>query len=63
MSELLTYGEAARLLRIAEVTLRRWVSLRKIPFIKLGGAVRFDRDDIDRWLQDSRVDVATGRAS
>ena len=36
---------------------RRLVHERRIPFIKWGHLLRFDRVEIARWLDDARVDV------
>ena len=45
---LYTYSEVSKILKISEVTLRRWVSQRKIPFKKIGTkAVRFSYQDLD----------------
>jgi len=33
---------------------RRLVAERRIPYIKLGGPVRFDRDDVERFIDDGR---------
>ena len=52
---LLTYKEAAQKLRIAETTLRAWVSQRKIPYLKLGRVVRFDLEALERWLHERSV--------
>ncbi|WP_165942589.1 helix-turn-helix domain-containing protein [Micromonospora sp. KC721] len=41
-----TYAEAAQRLRIAETTLRRWVSKGRVPCHRLGRKVRFTDDDI-----------------
>jgi predicted DNA-binding transcriptional regulator AlpA len=44
-------------------TLRRWTHLGEVPApIMIGGAKRWDPDDVDRWLA-SRQDGARGRAS
>lgn len=32
----------------------RLVAERRVPFVKVGGLVRFDPADIDTWLQDHR---------
>jgi excisionase family DNA binding protein len=34
--------------------MRRLVSERRVPHIKVGGLVRFDLDVIDRWLADNQ---------
>jgi excisionase family DNA binding protein len=41
--EVLLYPEAARLLRVSERTLRRWVTDGTVPHSRLGGSVRFSR--------------------
>ena len=54
--EFLTVEEAATLLRVRKYTIRHWVFIKKIPFIKLGhsdsSTVRFKRDDLAKWLED-----------
>jgi len=52
ISSLLNVQELARWLNIKESTIRKWVCYRKIPYISVGRAVRFRREDIDQWLQD-----------
>ena len=55
-SELLTIREAARRLGLREKSLRRWVSLRKIEYIKAGErAVRISSAEIDRLIESGRV--------
>lgn len=43
---------------VSEATLRRWVSLRRIPFVKPPGAkcVLFDPSRIAQFIQDSAVE-------
>ena len=33
----------------------RLVAERRIPFIKWGHLLRFDMDDVERWIEDARV--------
>jgi excisionase family DNA binding protein len=47
---LLTKREAAQFLGVAERTLDQWMKRRLIPYLKLGVAVRFDRDDLREHL-------------
>jgi excisionase family DNA binding protein len=47
--------ELARHLELAVSTLRKWVMLKKIPFEKIGEAVRFDLDKINPWLEEHTV--------
>ena len=53
LAELLTAAEAADFLRISECTLRHWVSVKKVRFIKIGRAVRFKKTHLDRFLSDN----------
>ena len=32
-----------------------WVNQRKIPFVKIGHLIRFDSNDIDKWLEEKKV--------
>ena len=54
--QLLTIREAAQRLGLREKTLRRWVALRKIEYIKAGErAVRIPSSEIDRIIEVGRV--------
>ena len=46
---LLKVEEVAALLRVEISTVYVWTSKRKIPFRKVGGRLRFDREEILRW--------------
>lgn len=54
--ELLTIAETAKLLRISEVSVRRLQQGRHLPFIKVGGRVRFAKADIIGYLSRHRVE-------
>jgi excisionase family DNA binding protein len=66
MKRLLTTAEAADLLNISEYTLERdrWAGAR-IPYIKIGRSVRYDPDEIERYLKSQvrRSTSDTGHAS
>ena len=47
---LMTKKEAADMLRIGVRTLEAWVRRSHIPQIKIGTAVRFDKEDVRRRL-------------
>ncbi len=42
------YSDLARYLQVSEVTLRRYVMNREIPFIRIGHSIRFDKYQIDK---------------
>jgi excisionase family DNA binding protein len=50
--QLLTTKEAADYLRLGKPTLERFRTARAGPaYIKLGGAVRYLKTDLDRWIE------------
>jgi hypothetical protein len=38
---------------------RRWVAERRLPFFRVDGRVYFDRDDIQNYVEDGRVEAVT----
>jgi excisionase family DNA binding protein len=54
---LLTVREAALLLAISVSTLYGWVWQRRIPFVKVGRALRFEMTDLERFIQSNRVEA------
>jgi excisionase family DNA binding protein len=52
---LLNIKQAAGELGISEVTVRRLIRLRHIPYRKIGGIYRFTDEDIAQFLTLSRV--------
>ena len=60
MIELLTIKEVAELLRVSPQSVRRLQQGRHLPFIKVGGSVRFDKSDIINFLKKQRVEAING---
>ena len=52
---LLTISDVAELLKLSVSTIRRLQRQRKIPFVKVGRSVRFDRSDLTAYLEGRRV--------
>jgi excisionase family DNA binding protein len=52
---LLTIQQAAQVTGIAVPTLYKWVSQRKIPYIKMGRLVKFDPSKLDEWIKRQTV--------
>lgn len=48
--KLLTVREAASYLAVSASWLYREVELRKVPHLRLGRAIRFDPQALERWL-------------
>lgn len=46
----LTINELSEMLKVKPKTLYQWAELGQIPCLKLNGALRFDVEDILRWI-------------
>ena len=55
MTRLMSAKEVAPRLGVAEGTIYQWVMQKRIPFIKVGRALRFDEKDISDWLNRNKV--------
>ena len=40
---------------------RRIIAERRIPYVKVGHLIRFERNEVDRWVEANRVNALTGR--
>ncbi len=47
---ILTVKELSTLIKVKDKTLYQWAELGQIPHLKLNGCLRFDLDDIKKWL-------------
>ncbi len=52
--EILTLKEVADYLKLAEKTAYRLAAEGKLPGFKVGGSWRFQREDILKWIDDSK---------
>ena len=52
---LLTIPDVAALLTVSIATVRRLQQQRKLPFIKVGGSIRFERGDVISYVVARRV--------
>jgi len=53
--KLMTIDELAKVLRCSISTAYRYVSQRKIPFIKQNHLVLFDPQDIHAWIESKKI--------
>lgn len=54
-TNLMTVEDVAKLLKVEKQLVYKLKRDRKIPFIKIGGVIRFRRVDIDEWIEKSIV--------
>ena len=59
---LLTVQEAARYLAVSASTIYGWVWQRRIPFVKIGRALRFDPRDLETFIEASKQGYNTRAA-
>jgi excisionase family DNA binding protein len=55
--EILTVADAANFLKISRTSVRRLQQRRAVPFIKVGGSVRFAKSDLRAFLVKRRVEA------
>ncbi len=60
---LLTVDEAAQRLGVSKYSLRRWVSRRRIPYVKIGRRTLFNPNDLETLIKDSTVEPHSPRGS
>lgn len=56
-TQLVNVNEAAQFLAVSPSTLYGWVWQRRIPFVKVGRAVRFDMADLQRFVTQNRIEA------
>ncbi len=59
--EILTISEVAEFLKISVSGVRRLQQQRQLPFIKVGGSVRFDAGDVTEYLERQRVESISAK--
>jgi len=52
---LVTIKELSDFLKVKPSTLYSWVHYGTIPFIKLNGLLRFDMDEVVKWVEGSKA--------
>jgi len=50
MNKLLTVQEVADLLAIKKTTVYQLKAKKQIPFIQIGGSIRFEQSQIEAWI-------------
>jgi len=47
--------ETSEYLGIKKHTLYNWVSQRRIPYVKCGRLTKFDKEQLDKWIESNSV--------
>jgi excisionase family DNA binding protein len=53
--KLMTIDELSAYLNVKPKTLYDWTYKKQIPYLKLGRLVRFDQEEIDKWMKEKHV--------
>lgn len=53
--QIMTVRELAEYLKIAEKTAYRFASEGKVPAFRVGGAWRFRKAEVDRWIKEQEL--------
>ncbi len=51
MDKLLTIDQLSDILQVKKNTIYSWTFTRKIPFVKINGALRFKEKAINSWIE------------
>ena len=54
---LVNVHEAAKYLAVSVSTLYGWAWQRKLPFVKVGRALRFDLADLEKFIRVNRIEA------
>jgi excisionase family DNA binding protein len=57
--KLLGVKEISEMLNVKPSTLYQWAELGQIPCVKLNGALRFDMEDINQWINSCKKQVTS----
>lgn len=58
MKYFLTIKELAEYLGVAEITVRTWITQRKIRYYQPGGKlIKFKLSEVDEWIEASKVEA------
>lgn len=55
MKQILTLRELCELMNVKPSWLKSMVFRKKIPFIKLGKHIRFEKDEVQKWIEEKKV--------
>ena len=55
MSKLLSVAEFAEAVGLSPKTIRQWVWMRRVPYVRVGRAIRFRRETVEEILRRGEV--------
>ena len=58
--KIITINELSEFLKVKPKTLYQWAEMKQIPCLKLNGSLRFDLDDVQRWVSNCKKQQESG---
>jgi excisionase family DNA binding protein len=58
MENFLTVRDVAGLVNLSELTIRRYVMKKQIPYHKIFRSVRFKPSEINKWIEEKKEEMA-----
>jgi len=57
MNKLLSFNDVKEYFNISQPTLYRLMNRGKIPFHKVGNSIRFRPEDVEKYLEENRINI------
>lgn len=58
MKKFISIDELADKLGISKGTIYQWTAMKVVPFYKIGRLVRFNEEEIEKWLSERKQQVS-----
>ena len=58
--KLVTVKDVSQMMNVRPSTLYQWAELGQMPCVKINGALRFDLEDIMKWIESCKKGVSSG---
>ena len=55
MGKLIDVSQLSQILNVKKKTIYDWTHKGQVPYLKVGGLLRFDLNDIEKWLKSKKV--------
>lgn len=52
---LLNIDELVEYISVPKGTIYNWISQKKLPYIKMGRRIKFDKQDIDKFIETKKI--------
>ena len=60
IEQLIDIKELSKLIGVQKPTLYHWVNRKSVPYLKIGGLVKFKPSEVEQWMNSRAVAVDAG---